>query len=100
MLHCFALALYLAAAIINLLISTKAADGLSNAGSQMGWLFFLAHLFSLPFNLDFEPIAKDIALTVARTPLAQLWVLWGAHIAAGLIYLFWLFLKQRRPKLR
>jgi hypothetical protein len=66
----------------------------------MGWLFFLAHLFSLPFNLDFEPIAKDIALTVARTPLAQLWVLWGAHIAAGLIYLFWLFLKQRRPKLR
>lgn len=95
-----ALALYLAAAIINLLISTKAADGLSSAGSQMGWLFFLAHLFSLPFNLDFEPIAKEIALTVARSSLAQLWVLWGAHIAAGLIYLLWLFLKQSRPKLR
>lgn len=95
-----ALPLYLAAAIINYLIGKRVSDGLSSAGSHMGWIFFLAHLFALPFNLEFEPIAKEIAITVARSPISQLWVLWGAHIAAGTIYLLWLFFRQRRPKLR
>lgn len=95
-----AVLLYIAAAIINMFLGKLSNDGLTMAGARMGWLFACAHLFALPFNIGFEPIAKSIKLVENRTPAIQLWVLWGAHLTAGFIYIIWLLLRNKQPKLR
>lgn len=65
-------------------------DALTLTGAQLSWLFFLAHVLALPFNLAFEPISKSIALAVNHTPLWQLLILWGPHVLAGAILLFYI----------
>lgn len=70
-------------------------DALTLTGAQMSWLFFAAHLVSLPFNASFEPISKKIALAVSHTPLWQLLILWGPHLAAGLLFVIFLLTAGR-----
>lgn len=70
-------------------------DALTLTGAQMSWLFFAAHLVSLPFNATFEPISKKIALAVSHTPLWQLLILWGPHLLAGLLLIVFLLTAGR-----
>ncbi|MDF2542192.1 MAG: putative rane protein [Herbinix sp.] len=44
------------------------------------FVFAVSELICLPFTLTFDKISSDINLTVARTPLYQLIVLWGLPI--------------------
>ena len=93
-----ALAGFALAAAISHYLTLICGDGLTLTGAQVSWLFFLSHALALPFNLSFEPIAKSIARTVASTPFWQLLVLWGPHLAAGIIFLAALFILQIRPR--
>ena len=68
-------------------LSSLSRDGASRTGAQISTLFFISHLLAFPFNLNFEPIAKTLALTVNRTPFWQMLSLWGAHLLAGLLIL-------------
>lgn len=79
---------YFAAFILSSYLTITSSEGVTWAGAQVSWLFFFSHLLALPFNQSFEPIAKTIALTVNRTPLWQLAILWGAHVLSALIILF------------
>lgn len=50
----------------------------------------LAILFSLPFQLKFEPIAKGVAFVNARSLVHQLLILWGAPWLFCLTFVFFL----------
>ncbi|MDW7657554.1 MAG: DUF2298 domain-containing protein [Bacillota bacterium] len=86
--------------VINSYLTLICGDALTLTGAQVSWLFFLSHALSLPFNLSFEPIAKSIARTQAATPFWQLLVLWGPHIAAGLVFLVILLVLHMKPRIR
>ena len=89
--------LYLIACLVCQYVVILADEGGSRTGAQISWLFFLSHLIALPFNTGFEPIAKSISLVEDRTPVWQLFMLWGSHVSAGLICLFLaLYLLRRR----
>jgi YYY domain-containing protein len=86
--------------VINHYLTLICGDALTLTGAQVSWLFFLSHALSLPFNLSFEPIAKSIARTQATTPFWQLLVLWGPHVAAGLVLLVTLLVLHKKPRIR
>lgn len=73
------------AVAVNHYLTLLRGDALTLTGAQVSWVFFLAHLLTLPFSLSFEPIAKTIALAVNHTPLWQFLVLWGPHLLAGML---------------
>ncbi len=85
---------------VNSYLTVICGDALTLTGAQVSWLFFLSHVLALPFNLSFEPIAKSIARTVQSTPLWQLLVLWGPHLAAGFLFLAVLVALHLRPPVR
>lgn len=74
------------AAILSWMIATRFRHPMTATGAKACSLFLLAHLFALPFNANFEPIAKTIRRTVSQTPLIQLWILYGFLILAGLVF--------------
>lgn len=74
------------AAILSWMIATRFRHPLTATGSKACSLFLLAHLIALPFNANFEPIAKTIKRTVSQTPLIQLWILYGFLILAGIVF--------------
>jgi len=82
--------------LLNHYLTLIFGDALTLTGAQMSWIFFLAHLVTLPFSSSFEPISKKVALAVAHTPLWQLAILWGPHILAGLILITTVILISRR----
>lgn len=82
--------------LLNQYLTLIFGDTLTLTGAQMSWIFFLAHLVTLPFSSSFEPISKKIALAVDHTPLWQLAILWGPHILAGLILFTAVILLSRR----
>lgn len=92
----WAVAIFAAVLAANHYLTLLLGDALTLTGAQMSWLFFAAHLVSLPFNASFEPISKKIALAVNHTPLWQLLILWGPHLLAGLLFVVFL-LSVGRP---
>ncbi|MHB8962720.1 MAG: DUF2298 domain-containing protein [Saccharofermentanales bacterium] len=76
------------------LLLLLASDAFTITGAQISLLFFISHLLVLPFNLNFEPISKSIALSINHTPLYQLAVLWCTHIFIGLLFV--VFVVRRR----
>lgn len=89
-----AVAGYAAAAVLCFASLTFSKDAFTVTASQLSLVFFISHLVILPFNMNFDPMSKSIALTVNRTPLFQLLVLWGIHVLVGLLFL--LYIVRRR----
>ncbi len=76
----------------------------SALGLCLNILFFQAQLLSLPFQLQFQAMAKQLALVKSRTPIWQLAVLYGPQalfllLAIAAVCLLAL-LHRRRTKLR
>ncbi|MHB1484343.1 MAG: DUF2298 domain-containing protein [Saccharofermentanales bacterium] len=69
-------------------------DAFTITGAQISLLFFVSNLATLPFNSNFEPMAKSVALTLNHTPVFQFAVLWGTHILIG--FLFIIYVIRRR----
>ncbi|NJP41439.1 hypothetical protein HCH52_10300 [Oscillospiraceae bacterium HV4-5-C5C] len=82
-----ALLLMFAAYLFSYFLAFLLRDPLLDKGRQLVGIFTAAHLFSLPFNWNFEPIAKTLALAEDHTPLWQLLVLWGPQLLLGFILL-------------
>jgi len=74
------------AAILSWMIATRFQHPLTSTGSKACSLFLIAHVFALPFNANFEPIAKTIRRTVSQTPIIQLWILYGFLLLAGIVF--------------
>ena len=85
---------------VNTALTVMVGDALTITGAQMSGLFLIAHIVSLPFNLSFDPISKQIAPALNHTPLYQFLILWGAHLLLGLIFvLYCVFRRTRNPSL-
>ncbi len=69
-------------------------DAFTITGAQISLLFFISHLVTLPFNLNFQPMAKSLALSLNHTPVFQLAIMWGTHLLIG--FLFIIFIIRRR----
>jgi len=52
-------------------------------------------IFSLPFHLNFSQIAQGIDFVHARSPIWQLFVLWGYQWFLAAVFLIFLILKKR-----
>ncbi|MFV0343226.1 MAG: DUF2298 domain-containing protein [Anaerocolumna sp.] len=46
-------------------------------GLQGAFIILLGEIFALPFTLNFDQISTQISLTTSRTPIYQLFILWG-----------------------
>ncbi len=60
------------------------------------WVTFLSLLVCLPFTLNFDQISTTPYLTVARTPLNQLIILWGLPVFTVLAFLCFMIADYRR----
>jgi len=60
-------------------------------GVIISWL-----LFTLPFLLNFDNFSAGIGLVLTRSPLWQLFILWGFFIFVSLIYYFILFKQNKK----
>lgn len=69
-------------------------DAFTITGAQISLLFFISHLVTLPFNLNFEPMAKSLALSLNHTPLFQLLVMWGTHIFIGMLLVIYIIRRR------
>jgi len=58
-------------------------------------IFLLALFFSLPFTINFSPMAEGIGLVNARSPFWQLLVLWGYQWIIGLSFLIFAFRQKK-----
>lgn len=56
----------------------------------------ISTIVCLPFTLTFHNIFAGIALTVARTPLYQLAILWGLPVLCVAVYLIFIILAQKK----
>ena len=55
-------------------------------------------LFALPFLLNFDNFSSGIDFVLTRSPLWQLFILWGFFVLISLIYYFILFKQNRKLK--
>ncbi|MHB1452989.1 MAG: DUF2298 domain-containing protein [Saccharofermentanales bacterium] len=90
----FAIAGFAGSVIVCFLLLLLSSDAFTITGAQISLLFFISNLLILPFNLNFEPISKSIALSINHTPIYQLAVLWCTHLLIGLLFV--IFVIRRR----
>lgn len=69
-------------------------DAFTITGAQISLLFLISHLLTLPFNLNFDPMAKSLALSMNHTPLFQLLMLWGTHLLIGTLFLIYIIRRR------
>ena len=72
----------------------------SALGIESAFLFSLAHLAALPFNLSFVEMAKEIALVQTRTPIWQFLILYGPQLWISLIFALFFFARSLAGKRR
>lgn len=73
-------------------------DSFTVTGAQLSLLFFLSHLVTLPFNANFDPMAKSMALCLNHTPVFQLLVLWGTHLFTGALFVVYILRRRSVEK--
>lgn len=70
---------------------------LSITALQGIFILIFAWIVALPFTLNFEQISTDINFTVSRTPLFQLFILWGLPVFLVCVFIFHLY-KESKEK--
>lgn len=93
-----AVAGYAIAVMLSFGVMLLSSDSFTITGAQISLLFFISHLLILPFNWNFDPMAKSLALSLDRTPLFQLTMLWGTHILVGSLFVMYLIIRRFREK--
>jgi YYY domain-containing protein len=74
------------------------ADAFTVTGAQLSLLFLISHAVTLPFNANFEPMAKSLSLCLTHTPLFQLLILWGTHLFIGLLFMIYIIRRRFAEK--
>jgi uncharacterized membrane protein len=64
----------------NLIVYNFKSKAFWLTGLQGIFVFAVSSLICLPFTLNFDQISTNICLTVARTPINQLLILWGLPV--------------------
>ena len=93
-----ALAGFAVAAVLCFALLFLVGDAFTMTGAQISLLFFLSHLAILPFNSNFEPMAKSLSLSISHTPVFQLLILWGPHCIIGALFLIYIIRRRTVEK--
>lgn len=69
------------------LISVYTPNALTRTSFQMSFMFTVAHIVSLPFNLNFDMISNSLGKCINHSPIYQLFILWGTHVIICVTFL-------------
>lgn len=89
------LGILLAGAVLSTAAARFFPSAFTRAGRGLAWLFALAQIAALSFNLGFDPMSKALVLTKHWSGLLALFVLWFAHAGLGILYLICFFVFSR-----
>jgi YYY domain-containing protein len=81
------LALQACVLIVEALLAVLFPCALSRTSFGMSFIFTLATLTALPFNMHFDMISNTIAECVNHSSLFQLYILWGIHVFIVLVFI-------------
>ena len=86
----WSLGIYVAAAALSLWLTRLRPHPLVQAAALLPVHFAVAHACAWTFNRHFVPMSDAVRLTTERSPLWQLFVLWGPGLLLALSLLLWL----------
>ena len=71
------------------LFSVIDPSALSRTAFQMSFMFTVAHIVVLPFNLKFDMISNYLGRVKINSDPYQLFILWGTHVIICLVFFVW-----------
>lgn len=73
---------------------------LTRTASGMSFFFTVATIVSLPFNMNFDMISNKLGACVNRSPLYQLFILWGTHVIICVVFLVFVIIFKKHIELK
>ncbi|MBP5774570.1 MAG: hypothetical protein J6W36_02630 [Clostridiales bacterium] len=67
---------------------------LTRTSFQMSFMFTLAHVTALPFNLKFDMISNSLSRVLNNSTIYQLFILWGTHVIIGVVFFVWVLVTK------
>jgi hypothetical protein len=80
--------------IISYLFSVADPCALTRTSFQMSFMFTVAHLVALPFNLRFDMISNSLGKVKNTSDPYQLFILWGTHVIICLVFFVWVIVTK------
>ena len=84
-------ALELILMIASFLFCVVSPTALPRTSFQMSFLFTVSTLTALPFNINFDMISNSLGAVKSRSPLYQLFILYGTHVIISVFFLVVVF---------
>lgn len=67
---------------------------LTRTSFQMSFMFTIAHVTALPFNLKFDMISNSLSRVINNSTVYQLFILWGTHVIIGVVFFVWVLVTK------
>ncbi len=67
---------------------------LTRTSFQMSFMFTIAHVAALPFNLKFDMISNSLSRVINNSTVYQLFILWGTHVIIGVVFFVWVLVTK------
>ena len=67
---------------------------LTRTSFQMSFMFTIAHVTALPFNLKFDMISNSLSRVINNSTVYQLFILWGTHVIIGVAFFVWVLVTK------
>ena len=67
---------------------------LTRTSFQMSFMFTIAHVAALPFNLKFDMISNSLSRVINNSTVYQLFILWGTHVIIGVVFFIWVLVTK------
>ena len=67
---------------------------LTRTSFQMSFMFTVAHVAALPFNLKFDMISNSLSRVINNSTVYQLFILWGTHVIIGVVFFIWVLVTK------
>ena len=67
---------------------------LTRTSFQMSFMFTVAHVAALPFNLKFDMISNSLSRVVNNSTVYQLFILWGTHVIISVVFFIWVLVTK------
>ena len=67
---------------------------LTRTSFQMSFMFTIAHVAALPFNLKFDMISNSLSRVINNSTIYQLFILWGTHVIIGVVFFVWVLVTK------
>lgn len=80
--------------ISSFLFCVVTPSALPRTSFQMSFIFTIASVVALPFNLNFDMISNSLGAVKNRSSLYQLFILWGTHVIISVAFMVIVFVNK------